>query len=105
MIILTKSKQLIIMLFLIGFMVLTLIAVQPPVAIAEDSKFQNHAQPDWMHPARRKDYEGYAKKKQQQRESNIWKYATNRPGGQKNQSGGTTEYKDYKPLYEPAPSE
>lgn len=53
------------------------------------------ANPDWVPPQNRKNYPGYAIKKQRLRTADSWKYATNRPGGNI-RGGGTTGYFDYR---------
>ncbi|OQY01812.1 MAG: hypothetical protein B6I26_02275 [Desulfobacteraceae bacterium 4572_130] len=54
--------------------------------------------PDWVHPEMRKKYPGYKKHKQQQKQSSIWKYQTNRPLGNI-RGGGTVGYYEYLPFY------
>ncbi|MEA1967089.1 MAG: hypothetical protein U9N77_02565, partial [Thermodesulfobacteriota bacterium] len=56
--------------------------------------------PDWVHPGMRNKYPGYEKKKKQKKENPIWNYSTNRPNGNI-RGGGTTDYYDYKPLFQP----
>ena len=56
--------------------------------------------PNWVHPAKRKEYKGY--KKVREKRSSVWQYKTNRQGGNV-RGGGTTEYEDYRPFYQPYP--
>lgn len=56
--------------------------------------------PNWTHPEKRKEYNGY--KKIREKKSSVWQYKTNRQGGNV-RGGGTTEYEDYRPFYQPYP--
>jgi len=56
--------------------------------------------PNWTHPEKRKEYNGY--KKIREKQSSVWQYKTNRQGGNV-RGGGTTEYEDYQPFYQPYP--
>ena len=55
---------------------------------------------DWVHPNNRHLYPGYAKHEDLKKNSSIWTYATNRPGGNII-GGGTIPYNEYKPSYAP----
>ncbi|MFO7886033.1 MAG: hypothetical protein R6U68_14550 [Desulfobacteraceae bacterium] len=59
-----------------------------------------HPCPDWVHPGMRNKYPGYDAKKKRKQDSPMWKYSTNRPGGNI-RGGGTVEYNDYQPFFNP----
>jgi len=60
------------------------------------------ASPNWVHPKLREKSEGYKRIKEQKQSSPMWKYSTNRPSGNI-KGGGTTQYNDYTPFYNPSP--
>lgn len=51
--------------------------------------------PDWVPPVNRNKYPGYQLMEDAKKNSEIWKYSTNRPGG-KIKGGGTVKYRDYR---------
>ncbi len=56
------------------------------------------ANPDWVHPFNRKNYPGYARRRENKKNSRAWSYKTNRPGGN-TRGGGTTAYYRYRSFY------
>ena len=56
------------------------------------------ANPDWVHPANRKNYPGYRIRDQKKKDGRDWRYKTNRPGGN-TRGGGTTAYLKYRSFY------
>lgn len=51
--------------------------------------------PDWVPPVNREKYPGYQIHEDARKNSQSWKYSTNRPGG-KIKGGGTVKYLDYR---------
>ncbi|MFO7751605.1 MAG: hypothetical protein R6V41_00645 [Desulfobacteraceae bacterium] len=76
-----------------------LIPASPGLA-ADANEAKEPPSPNWVHPQMRENYGGYKKIKKKQ--SSVWEYRTNRPGGNV-RGGGTTEYEDYQPFFQPYP--
>ncbi len=95
------SRTIIILIFLFSAFLPLQALGQPPVK-AEKKQTISHPAPNWVHPELRQQYPGYKKQKEQKKNSNIWKYSTNRPLGNI-KGGGSTQYNDYKPFYRPPP--
>lgn len=51
--------------------------------------------PDWVPPSNRERYPGYQILEDAKKNSESWKYSTNRPGG-KIKGSGTVKYRDYR---------
>jgi hypothetical protein len=75
-------------------------AISGPVGAKEKQAMKHLPHPNWVHPANRQTYPGYERLKQNKQTGNDWQYSTNREKGHI-RGGGTTEYKDYLPLYTP----
>ncbi|MCF8044236.1 MAG: hypothetical protein K9J83_00145 [Desulfarculaceae bacterium] len=67
---------------------------------ADANEAKQPPSPNWTHPKMRKYYQGYEKIRK--KKSSAWQYKTNRRGGNI-RGGGTTEYEDYRPFYQPYP--
>ena len=77
-------------------------AISGPVDAKEKQAIKHLPHPNWVHPANRQKYTGYAIRKQNKKSGRDWQYSTNRANGNI-RGGGTTEYKDYLPLTPPGP--
>jgi hypothetical protein len=80
--------------------ILTIILISPVILPAKDfnrGKLPRAANPDWIYPSNRKNYDGYEKKRQKQLNNPDWKHSTNRDTG-KNRGGGTIYYYDYQSI-------
>ena len=87
--------------FLTGlFLVILLCGPAQTARAADANPARQVPSPDWTHPKMRKEYNGY--KKIKEKKSSVWQYKTNRRGGNV-RGGGTTEYEDYRPFYQPYP--
>ncbi|ACN14479.1 hypothetical protein HRM2_13700 [Desulforapulum autotrophicum HRM2] len=89
--------------FILKNTILTLIflaAITVPAGANEKQKIKHLPHPNWVHPAKRNTYPGYEQLKQNKKTGNDWQYSTNRATGNI-RGGGTTAYKDYRPLYTP----
>jgi len=94
----TKNK---IMKILI-YVSLIIILVFPLYASAQDynrGKLPKIANPAWVYPSNRKNYDGYEKKRLKKRNNPDWKHSTNRPTGN-NKGGGSLHYYDYRSVKE-----
>ncbi|MDY0132082.1 MAG: hypothetical protein RBR53_05375 [Desulforegulaceae bacterium] len=60
-------------------------------------KLPKVAQPDWVYPSNRKNYQGYEKKRLKKLNNPDWKHSTNRDTG-KNKGGGSVYYYDYQSI-------
>ena len=87
--------------FLTALFLTTILLSPTQTALAADAnEAKQPPSPNWTHPKMRKHYKGYDKIKDKQ--SAGWQYKTNRQGGNV-RGGGTTEYEDYRPFYQPYP--
>jgi hypothetical protein len=81
-------------------LIFIIIIIFPSFLPAKDfnrGKLPKVANPDWVYPSNRKNYDGYQKKRQKQQNSPDWKHSTNRPTG-KNKGGGSLYYYDYQSI-------